>query len=166
MTHPHITLRFVDGGGFVAATIQKFEYGFWADHVECLMPDGKTIIGAYLGKGVQRNVVGYDASTSSEELYVPVPCSQEQQDKFYAFIESQVGKPYDTKAVLGIALERNWQDPGQWFCSELQTAGMIAAGIFPEHLATQLNHVTPRDLLLIVSGRVLVQLQPVKLAAA
>jgi len=39
-------------------------------------------------------------------------------------------------------------------CSELVAAGLCQdkVGIFPSHLATEFNHVTPRDLLLIVSG--------------
>jgi hypothetical protein len=151
-----ITLRFVAGHSLVDETIKRFEYGFWADHAEAVLPDGKTIIGAYLGTGVAKRPRDFDKGDFDEDLYVEIDVTDEQQDAFYAFLEQQVGKPYDTKAVIGIGLARNWRDDGQWFCSELQCAALTACGVFPTHLADQLNHVTPRDLLLIVSGRVLV----------
>lgn len=155
-----ITLRFVGGSSLIDSTIKDFEYGFWADHAEALTPEG-TIIGAYLGAGVQERPKGYDSGAYTCDLYVPILCTQDQQDKFYAFLRSQIGKPYDLRAVIGISLERDWRDPGQWFCSELDSAALCDCGLFPEHLATQLNHVTPRDLLLIVSGRVLVPMVPI-----
>lgn len=154
-----ITLRFVGGTSFVSDTIKRFEYGFWASHVEAVMPEGG-IISADMDKGVARFPLDYNAGAFDQELYLTIETTQVIADKFYAFIRSQLGKPYDTKAVLGIGLGRDWRDPGQWFCSELDASGLCECGIFPAHLADDLNHVTPRDLLLILSGRVDVSMSP------
>lgn len=59
-----IVLRFVTGNSFVSAAIQRAEYGFWASHVEALMPDG-TLLGAHIDGGVQARPRGYRASTPS-----------------------------------------------------------------------------------------------------
>lgn len=147
-----ITLRFVGGTSLISDTIKRFEYGFWASHVEAVMPDG-TIISADMDNGVAQFPLDYNKGNFDRELYVSITATKDQTAKFYGFIRSQLGKPYDIKAVLGIGLGRDWRDDRQWFCSELDTAGLCACGIFPAHLADDLNHVTPRDLILILSGR-------------
>jgi hypothetical protein len=97
--------------------------------------------------------MNYNAESIDRELVVHVPATPDQTDKFYAFLRDQIGKPYDDKAVIGLGLGRDWRSPDSWFCSELDAAALCACGIFPPHLADELNHVTPRDLLLILSGR-------------
>lgn len=154
-----ITLRFVGGTSLVSDTIKRFEYGFWASHVEAVMPDGG-VISADMDKGVAQFQIDYNAGTFDREIYVTIETAQSIVDKFYAFIHSQLGKPYDTEAVLGIGLGRDWRNDGSWFCSELDAAGLCEAGLFPSHLADDLNHVTPRDLLLILSGRADVSMSP------
>lgn len=151
---PNIRLRFVGGTSLVSDIIRKFEDGFWATHVEAVLLDGQHVLGAYLGLGVAIRPLGYDAGQFDREEFVDLPATQEQFDQFWAFLHAQVGKPYDDKAVLGIAMQRDWQSPDSWFCAEIDASALCKCGIFPAHLATSLNHVTPRDLLLIVSGRV------------
>ncbi|SHG92531.1 hypothetical protein [Bradyrhizobium erythrophlei] len=150
-----ITIRFVTGHDLVSDGIRAFEYGFWATHVEALMPDG-TLLGAHAEGGVLARPHDYDKSVFTRELYVSIPATAAQTDAFHSFLRSQIDKPYDFKAIAGIALERDWQSTNAWFCSELQAAGLCRpeVAIFPPHLATEFNHVTPRDLLLIVSGRI------------
>jgi hypothetical protein len=40
-----ITIRFIGGNDLISRGIRLAEYGFWATHVETLMPDG-TLLGA------------------------------------------------------------------------------------------------------------------------
>lgn len=149
-----ITLRFVTTrGNPVSEGIRAFEYGYWATHVEALMPEG-TLLGAHADGGVMARPHDYDKGEFTEERYVPLPASPEQADAFHAFLRAQVGKPYDFVAIAGIALGRDWQSDDKWFCSELIAAALCHCGIFPPRLATEFNHVTPRDVLLIVSGLV------------
>lgn len=148
-----ITLRFVTGNDFISRGIRLFEYGFWATHVETLMPDG-TLLGAHCRDGVQARPRDYDKGRFSKEAFVDIPATSEQTDGFHTFLRAQIGKSYDFKAILGIVMQRDWRDTKAWMCSELVTAGFChdKVGIFPRQLATEFSRVTPHDLLLIVSG--------------
>lgn len=148
-----IRIRFVDGKDVVAAGISAAEYGFWAIHTEALMPDG-TLLGAHWNGGVLARPIGYDAAARTKELIVEIDADQAMADKFHAFMRAQLGKPYDVQAIAAFATGRDWQQPGAWFCSELVAAALVDCGWFAQPLATEFNKITPRDLLLIVSGRV------------
>lgn len=148
-----ITIRFVGGNDLISRGIRLVEYGFWATHVETLMPDG-TLLGAHASGGVQARPKDYDKGKFSKELFLPIPATPQQTDAFHTFLRTQIGRPYDFEAIVGIVAQRDWQNDKAWMCSELVAAGLCQdnVGIFPPHLATEFNHVTPRDLLLIVSG--------------
>jgi hypothetical protein len=148
-----IRLRFVTCRDPVSATIRAFEYGFWASHLEALMPDG-TLLGAHFEGGVQARAHDYDARKFDREMYGSLPASAEMADKFHSFLSAQVGKPYDVEAIIGLVARRDWQAPDSWFCSELIAAAPAACGWFASDLATEFNHATPPDLLLIASGRI------------
>jgi hypothetical protein len=148
-----ITLRFVTGDSMVSAAIRHAEYGFWASHVEALMPDG-TLLGAHIDGGVMARPRDYDKGQFTRERFVDIDAAPDVCDRFQAFLRSQLGKPYDTTAILAFVAARDWQEKDSWFCSELQAAALVACGWFASPLATEFNHITPRDLLLIVSGRV------------
>ena len=148
-----IRLRFVGGDDIVAAGISAAEYGHWCTHVEAVMPDG-TLLGAHYEGGVQARRPGYDAGKIRRELLVSIPADAAMTDAFHAFLRAQLGKPYDKRAILAFVLGHEWQDPAAWFCSELQAAALAACTWFVSALATEFSHITPRDLLLIISGRV------------
>lgn len=42
--------------------------------------------------------------------------------------KSQIGKPYDFTAIIGIPFRRNWQEEDRWFCSELVAWACEKAG--------------------------------------
>jgi hypothetical protein len=147
-----IILRYVTDADPISATIRDFEYGFWASHVEALMPDD-TLLGAHYDGGVMARKRDYDKGQFIKELYVNIPASEEMTNQFFQFLRDQIGKPYDTRAILGLVIQRDWRDPSAWFCSELITAALEKCTWIPT-LATDVNHITPRDSLLIVSSRV------------
>ena len=153
-----ITLRWVTDSDPISAAIRDFEYGFWASHNEVLMPDG-TLLGAHYDGGVLARSKDYDKGKFARELYVPILVSQAMADKFHTFLRSQINKPYDTKAIAGIVLQRNWREPDSWFCSELVAAALADCSYWPSRLADDFNHITPRDTLLIVSSRVTVPME-------
>lgn len=148
-----IRIRFVDGTDAVAAGIRAAEYGFWAIHTEAVMPDG-TLLGAHYKGGVQARPAAYDVGLYTKDLIVELPADEAMTDRFHAFMRAQLGKPYDVEAIAAFVARRNWERPDAWFCSELVAAALVACGWFTYRLATEFNHITPRDLLLIVSGRV------------
>jgi uncharacterized protein YycO len=63
-------------------------------------------------------------------------------DKALQEILSQKGKPYDFCAVSGLPLNRNWDNPEAWFCSELIAAGLNRDGWGIPHT----GRVTPQNL--------------------
>lgn len=73
-----------------------------------------------------------------------------------AFLAEQIGKPYDKEAIAGLALDRNWRDPGHWFCSELFFAA-AEIGKFIRCLTSPVNFLSPRDALIVgeLTGTVL-----------
>jgi hypothetical protein len=147
-----IPIRFVTSSDPVSAGIRAMEYGFWASHVEAIMPDGR-LLGAHFQGGVMARPKGYDGTTRVREVIVPVPATPEQEEAFWAFLNAQLGKPYDDTAILAFLVNRDWQEPDSWFCSELIAAALMTAGILLP-LATQANKITPRDVLLILSSRI------------
>jgi len=61
------------------------------------------------------------------------------------FLELQLGKPYDWKAILAFPFRGGWHDRSAWFCSELTYEALrVGGGLVPDRLPA--NRVTPRDL--------------------
>ena len=59
------------------------------------------------------------------ELDVPLP----GEAAAMSWAVDQLGKPYDTSALLGMAILRDWQDDRRWYCSELAIAACLAGGM-------------------------------------
>jgi len=145
-----ITLRFVAHFGIFNWACRIAEYGFWCTHCEAVMPD-RTLLGA-ISDGVKARSPRYDAGTFSKELFLDIKSTVEQEDIFYAFIESQIGKPYDTWAIISYFYpSRDWQSFDAWYCSELIGTALAECGILPKEMAVKFSRITPRDLLLLIS---------------
>lgn len=146
-----IQIRFCTGKDIVSDLIRLGERdNSWATHAEAVLSDGM-LLGAHYEGGVMIRPAGYDKATTTQEMIVIVPANPEMTDKFYAFCETQVGKPYDATAIAGLALDRDWRTPDSWFCSELMAAALEDCG-FINHLISGDNHISPADLLLILSA--------------
>jgi hypothetical protein len=86
-----IRLRFVTSSDPVSAGIRAAEYGFWASHVEAVMPDG-ALLGAHYDGGVQARSADYDAINFPKRI-VSIPAAPEMSDAFHSFLRLQLGKP-------------------------------------------------------------------------
>ena len=147
-----IRIRFVSHPGIFNWACRIAQYGFWCTHCEVVMPDG-TLLGA-ISDGVKSRAPNYDASSFSQEIFLDVEASAEQEEVFYAFLGSQIGKPYDTWAIISFFYpSRDWQEFDAWYCSELLGTGLAECGILPKEMAVKFSRVTPRDLLLLISTR-------------
>lgn len=147
-----ITLRFVSHPGLFNWACTIAQYGFWGTHVEAVMPDGR-YLGA-ISDGVKARDSGYDKGKLKKEVFVDVKTTADQEEIFYAFVESQIGKPYDLWAILAYFYpSRDWQSFDAWYCSELLGTGLAECGILPKEMAVKFSRVTPRDLLLMISTR-------------
>jgi len=61
------------------------------------------------------------------------------------FLDEQIGRPYDWKAIFAFPFRGSWQDRRAWFCSELVYEALNVGGAdIPDRLPS--NRVTPRDL--------------------
>jgi hypothetical protein len=148
-----IIVRAVTCDDAISAGIRFAEYGYWASHIETLTPEGK-LLGAHFDGGVQARERNYDAGKFTRERYLNLPADDAMTAAFYAWCKLQEGKPYDATAIAAFVARRDWRSPGEWFCSELIAAGLEIVKWFPFDLATDVNKVMPRDLLLILSGRI------------
>lgn len=135
----------------VSSAIRRGEDGFWASHVEALTPDG-FLLGAHQEDGVQKRPKDYDKGTWALELYIEIPATETQTQRFYDFLHSQIGKPYDMHAILAIAqgaltgmatLSVGTEQPS-WICSALIVAGLLVAGVIKSAPST-VRLTDPRD---------------------
>ena len=128
---------------------------FTPSHVEALTPDGY-YLGAHLLGGVQKRVVGYDKREMVHELLLTLDATPAQDQTFYNFLEAHLGDPYDWRAVLGFLLPEHEHTPQHSICSALITLALRACGWFSWPLAAPAHLIDPRDLLLMISGRMCV----------
>jgi len=161
MAMSNIRLRFVTCHDPISEGIRLRE-NFWASHVEAVTPTGNgqapKYLGAHCDGGVQARDVGYDAAVLQQELFVDLPeAAPGQADEFYAFLERHIGEPYDFESILGFLVPRiSAHEPRHVICSALQTLALRQCGWFAAPLVEPAHKISPRDLLLIISGRVAV----------
>lgn len=116
-------------------------------HVDAVLPDG-SLLGSTLDGGVQIRPPTYAKFSETLTTYIETDCA----DRFYEKLHSQIGKPYDWRAIISFGLgERDWRETDSWFCSELQIWAMEQAGFFDRQLLVQENRLSPRDQLLLFS---------------
>lgn len=163
----NITIRFVTENDTLSAMI-RIQAGicvpFTPSHAEAVSQDGKFYIGQHLSGGMLARPVGYNSAklmklpdgTMSEKIVV-LPCTDEQEAAFYAYIDSKIGQPYDWKSILSfIDPAWNLHDFNHLICSAIMTAGLRTKGCeyFPMPLVVPYHHISPRDLFLILSSHV------------
>lgn len=145
-----IVIRFVQYHDLMGLAISAASYGHWATHVDTVMPSGEWV-GAHVLGGVQARPPDYDRGTRLQQRFVALPCDEWTAARFYQFIESQVGRPYDISAIAAFVAYRDWSQDDKWFCSELPAKGLMVCSLLAP-VAAKLSKITPRDLLLILSG--------------
>lgn len=162
-----IRLRFVTGNDMLSRLIRTqagLAMPFTPSHAEALSQDGKFYIGAHIKGGIEARPVGYDAGElmtlpdgRKSEMIVALPCSSKQENAFYEFVDAKVGAPYDWKSIISFAMpDINLHIADHLICSAFMTAGLRAPGCeyFPMPLTVPFHHISPRDLLLILSSHV------------
>ena len=138
-----IRIRFVTEDDLVSALIREKT---WCDysHVEFVLDDGTTL-GAHFDGGVRIRPADYAKFTKIAEFAVSM--TVEQKFAIMSFAQAQIGKAYDTGAIAGVLLHRDWRDADRWFCSELVAAAFEHA-VPLLSVRESVNRIVPRDLLL------------------
>lgn len=88
----------------------------WSKWSHVALVDGDYVIEATAMHGVRRVKIE-EALHGTKHEFATLPCKDPQ-----AIIDAamtQLGKPYDFLAILGIGLKRDWQEDDKWVCSEL-----------------------------------------------
>lgn len=117
--------------------------GCWSKWSHVGIIDGEDVIEAVALKGVVRTKLADRQANDPRWQIVELPCSDPQA--VIAAASSQIGKPYDYTAVLGLGLHRVWKDADSWFCSELVAWAFDYASL-PLFRAETLHRVTPQHL--------------------
>ena len=141
---PTLTLQFVSTRGLIPRIIRT-----WTNsdicHVDAVLKDGR-LLGSQLhekdGDGVLIRDANYEEFTKKFEVQIDV--TQEQYELYWKFLYSQLGKPYDNMAILGLVIHRDWRETNSWFCSELIAAALEYAGILK--IPIEVNWVDPQTL--------------------
>lgn len=108
-------------------------------HCGLILPDN-TITESTFKTGVQ-NCTFEDFSTRATKLEI-VTYVIPDADACYEYARQQISKPYDKTAVIGMPLNRDWQQDTDWFCSELLLACLAKGG---KTLSTSYHNMTPED---------------------
>lgn len=151
-------IRFMQGSTLESTAIilqEKACMPFTPSHVEALTQDG-FYIGAHIDGGVQKRPVGYDKTSTVHEILLKLDATVEQDASFYKFLDGKIGQPYDWRAIIGFLLPSHQHTVNHSICSALITLGLRACGWFKAPLAAPAHLISPRDLLLIISGRMTV----------
>jgi uncharacterized protein YycO len=135
-----IYLRFTNSKS-IASTLVEWWTRHWASHVDIVIGYGR-----YLGSDIKTGVaiIGDEDYLNRIEFYY-VEVTEEQYNKFMEIAHAQVGKDYDTWALVGNMFRRNWQETDKWFCSELIAYCFNQCGFMLTYSKT--NRVTPVDLI-------------------
>lgn len=150
-------IRFVQGSEIFSQLIvaqEKTAMPFTPSHVEAVTPDGAFYLGSLVDGGVQKRPVGYDTGTIKHELLLTLPVTPEQDTAFWAFLDNNIGEPYDSAAIFGFVIPVHEHLLNHAICSALITLALRACVWFPFPLAAPAHLIDPRDLLLLISSRI------------
>lgn len=153
-----IIIRFVRSIGVpsdLIVALEKTAMPFTPSHVEAVTPDG-FYLGAHFEGGVQKRPKNYDAGQFSHELFLTLEATEDQAAKFYAFLDGHIDEPYDWRAIIGFVVPEHEHALNHTICSALIGLALRGCEWFQWPLATPAHLIDPRDLLLLISGRMLV----------
>ena len=113
------------------SAIGRGELGFRYRHVGARLRNG-LMISAHWRDGVKFR---HEESAFTHWTDVHIPCTQEQEDAWEAWLRKQVGRKYDWGAIAGMAYSLISGAPGrggwtgEWFCASLMYEGLAEPGV-------------------------------------
>ena len=128
-------------GGLLIRKGLMFKYNHVGIEIDDVVYDA-TFMKGVVKQSVDDFMEGY---AFSEGIVVDVPNPKE----FKAFLETQVGKPYDWRAIIAFPLRKTWEKEHAWHCSELATKAAIVGGVIPRTRIPK-SSISPRDLYLML----------------
>ena len=123
-----------------AVLIRAVTWSSWS-HVALVLDNGNVIEATY--PKVREVPLEIILHNHKKWVIVDIPTDDDKLIEEYA--RSQVGKPYDITALLGILVHRQWTDEDSWFCSEL-VANSFTKGGFSLFREETIHRITPQNL--------------------
>ncbi|AOE92037.1 hypothetical protein CJO93_23135 (plasmid) [Ralstonia solanacearum] len=138
-----VQILFTATNGPLSWAIRACTWSEWS-HVALVV--GDHVIESMPGHGVRR--VPLAGAIQHANRYELVTLPAQDPERIIAVAASQIDRPYDYSAVLGIGLHRDWQEDDAWFCSELIAWAFQQAGA-PLFRAACMRRVTPQHLYML-----------------
>ncbi|SPR99543.1 YiiX/YebB-like N1pC/P60 family cysteine hydrolase [Cupriavidus taiwanensis] len=129
----------------------------WSRWSHVALVDDVTVIEATALHGVRRAPLAEAIARTADHAFVDLPARD--PGAVLAAAATQLRKPYDYTALLGLALRRDWQAADAWFCSELVAWSFEAAGQ-PLLRHEVVRRVTPQHLWMLPPARDMPDLAP------
>ncbi|WP_368566281.1 YiiX/YebB-like N1pC/P60 family cysteine hydrolase [Pseudoxanthomonas sp. UTMC 1351] len=123
--------------------------GTWSPWSHVGFRVGDRVIESTAGHGVRE--VSWRDAVRPEDRRAAMYLRCARPDAVLAAARSQLGKPYDTSAILGFIGRRDWQEPDSWFCSELVAWAFAQAG-YALFRPDSVHRVTPGHLWMLAQG--------------
>lgn len=123
--------------------IRMVTRGRWS-HI-ALMSDASHVLEAVGAHGVVETSLEDLIKRSSEYCIVRIPVPDGTHAKLVEVGRTQLGKDYDWWGIVGLSINRDWQDESDWWCSEYFAWMFDKVGV-PLIRATAVHSVTPEDL--------------------
>ena len=149
-----VRVRYVLGKDWSSRAIAYVSFGHLS-HAEAMRDDGMVwgarddaIGGKPPGVQLRPN----DYAQFKYQIVYTIPTTELQEESFWAWWESQEGKPYDSKAIFGFAFDRNWHQPGWWICSAALNNSLQSIDLIAWDLYLPPNKITPVMSAVLVSG--------------
>lgn len=130
-------MRFSTTRSPISWIVRKHEKSQFS-HVSLVLPDGR-LLGSVLFRGV--------CILPGKTYKIYKDFEVLASDDVLKFAISQIGKPYDYKALLGFFLKSNWNDENAWTCSEFIAWSFMKAG-YPLLNTVDCHTISQRDILL------------------
>lgn len=155
-------IRFIRGTGLPSDLIvaqEKTAMPFTPSHVEILSRDGKSYFGSMFEGGVQYRPLDHEKLSvdpitgKRRELLLPLDTTPEGEAAAWKWADGKIGEPYDSAAIFGFVIPLREHTLNHAICSACATLFLRTAGWFADPLAAPAHLIDPRDLLLIISGR-------------
>ena len=147
-----IRLRFVHCPSIVGDAI-LLKTGGRFSHVEAVTPEG-LYLGAHANGGVLARPSDYDRCQWSRQLFYVLPADDATTAKFYHYLNAVVGEPYSFSAIAQFITDVNITQSHHVICSALQMLALRGCEWYPTPLAYPAHEISPRDAMLLLSGRV------------
>ncbi|CUA82081.1 MULTISPECIES: YiiX/YebB-like N1pC/P60 family cysteine hydrolase [Gulbenkiania] len=125
--------------------------GTWSAWSHVALVDGDRVIESVMGHGVRSVPLSSAIARASDHVMVSLPAHNAAA--IIAAARTQLGKPYDYTAILGLGLHRDWQEDDAWFCSELVAWAFQQAGE-PLFRPDCMRRVTPQHLYMLPAPEV------------